>query len=242
MIVPVAYKSEWDDGFGARGWKLDTGAQDPEIIASTSFPGANISTSVLIHDVLDHFVSGFGLSGHRNEAMALMQLHLRTGSDIRPDIEQMIEEDVLHGRVIGEPLDTFLPNDLLGHLPTASASDKQKMAILAAKLGQHTVRTRLRNHFLELGTLGISRAKENWKRLGLDYSMRAAIGLCLQSLLENADKYVCEQGLNGAGGDFIITNAACALWLYSPHDMHITLPVLRCVDEGAAEGADRCGT
>lgn len=225
MIVPVTYKSEWDDGFGARGWKLNSGVQDPEIIASTSFPGTNIPTSVLIHDVLDHLVSGFGLSGHRNEAMALMQLHLRTGSDIRPDIEQMIEEDVLHGRVIGEPLDAFLPSDLLEHLPTTSACGKQRMAILATKLGLNAVRTRLRDHFLELGTLGITRAKENWKNMGLDYSMRAAIGLCLQSLLENGDKYVCEQDLASARGDFIIANTACDLCLYSPRDMHITLPV-----------------
>ena len=33
--VPVTYKKVWDDGFGARGWKVDATIGDPEIIAST---------------------------------------------------------------------------------------------------------------------------------------------------------------------------------------------------------------
>ena len=226
MNVPVTFKRAWDDGFGARGWKLDISAHDPEIIASTAFSGESIPTSVLIHDILDHLVSGFGPSGHRNEAMALMQLHLRTGSYIRPDIEQMIKEDILQGTVIGETLESFLPYDLLEHLPAVSASNKEKMTTLISKLGRDQVLASLLNRFHELGTLGIPGAKESWGNLGLDYSTRTATGLCLQSLLENADKYVSEHEVGSARGDFVVGNTACALRLATPHDFHMTLPVL----------------
>jgi hypothetical protein len=97
--VPVTYKKVWDDGFGARGWKVNATIGDPEIIASTRETGQRINTSVFIHDILDHFLSGFGVSGHRSEAMALIQLSRRTGSDPRPDYEQLVREDILNGRV-----------------------------------------------------------------------------------------------------------------------------------------------
>ena len=100
--VPVTYKQLWDDGFGARGWKINATISDPEIIASTRETGQNINTSVFIHDILDHFLSGFGVSGHRSEAMALIQLSNRTGSSPAPDYEQMVREDILNGRVNGE--------------------------------------------------------------------------------------------------------------------------------------------
>jgi len=59
---------------------------------------------VFIHDILDHFLSGFGVSGHRSEAMALIQLSKRTGSDY----EQLVTEDILNGRVNGEVLQSLL--------------------------------------------------------------------------------------------------------------------------------------
>jgi hypothetical protein len=226
IIVPVTYKREWDDGFGARGWKLDISAHDPEIIASTAYPGENIPTSVLIHDILDHLVSGFGPSGHRNEAMALMQLHLRTGSSIHPDIQQMIEEDILQGCVIGETLESFLPHDLLVHLPGAGLSGKEKMTALVTRLGRERVLTGLLNLFHELGVRGIPLAETGWKGYGLDYSRRTATGLCLQSLLENADQHVSGLAADHACGDFIIGNTACALRLSTPHDFCMTQSML----------------
>lgn len=226
MNVPVTYKRAWNDGFGATGWKLDINAHDPEIIASTAFSGESIPTSVLIHDILDHLVSGFGPSGHRNEAMALMQLHLRTGSYIRPDIEQMIEEDILQGTVIGETLESFLPYDLLEYLPAVNTSNKEKMITLVTKLGRDRVLASLLNRFHELGTLGIPGAKESWESHGLDYSARTATGICLQSLLENADKYVSEHEVDSARGDFVVGNTVCALRLAPmPQGSHMTLPV-----------------
>lgn len=222
MIVPVTFKREWDDGFGAKGWKLDIHMDDPEIIASTAFPGESIPTSVLIHDILDHFAAGFGPSGHRNEAMALMQLHLRTGSYVRPDIEQMIEEDILQGTVIGETIESFLPNDLLEHLPAVNTPNKDKMMALVAKLGRDQVVESLLNRFHELGMQGTPRAEKNWGSLRLNYSARAVTGLRLQSLLEKADKYVSDHDIAMAHGYFVVGNTACRLQLSVPHDFYLT--------------------
>ena len=87
--VPCLYRRTWQDGFGARGWKLAGTANDPEVIASTAATGERIPTSVFVHDILDHFLCGLGPSGHRNEAVALLAAggaH-RRGSDagLRPD-------------------------------------------------------------------------------------------------------------------------------------------------------------
>jgi len=41
------YQREWPDGFGARGWKLATAINDPNIIASTPATGDRIPTAVL---------------------------------------------------------------------------------------------------------------------------------------------------------------------------------------------------
>lgn len=65
--IPVTYRHEWHDGFGARGWKLDYSLDDPYIIAATAETGNRIPTSVLVHDILDHYLCGLPLSGQRNE-------------------------------------------------------------------------------------------------------------------------------------------------------------------------------
>ncbi|HEB97490.1 MAG TPA: hypothetical protein ENI96_13790, partial [Sedimenticola thiotaurini] len=82
MRIPVTYRDEWQDGFGARGWKLDASLMESTVISSTAYTGEKVPTSVLVHDILDHLLSGFGFSGHRNEAMAVVQLASRTGADI----------------------------------------------------------------------------------------------------------------------------------------------------------------
>ena len=63
---------------------------NPEIIPCTPFLGERSPTSALIHDMLDHLCYGFGLSGHRNEAMAPAQLGSRTSTDIKSDLGQMV--------------------------------------------------------------------------------------------------------------------------------------------------------
>ncbi len=62
LVIPVTYKREWQDGFGARGWKLDCALDDPNVIAATAETGCQINTSVLVHDILDHYISGFPLT------------------------------------------------------------------------------------------------------------------------------------------------------------------------------------
>lgn len=125
VLIHATYKKIWDDEFGARGMENKCNYWDPEIIASTRETGQKIKTSVFVHDILDHFLSGFGVSGHRSEAMALMQLSKRTGFDPRPDYKQMVNEDIMNGRVNGESLVTFLPEELRSLLPPGTEmSDK----------------------------------------------------------------------------------------------------------------------
>ncbi len=189
--VPVTYKKAWDDGFGARGWKVDATLGDPVIIASTRETGKRINTSVFIHDILDHFLSGFGVSGHRSEAMALVQLSKRTGSDPEPDYEQLIKEDILNGSVNGEKLMEFLPADLHALIPANSTmTDLETIEFLRDKTGIESLMKSLVDHFFKLGQEGEDHADNSWSMLGLDTSKRTEIGLALQRLLEVVDHTV----------------------------------------------------
>jgi hypothetical protein len=76
VCVPVSYQKTWNDGFGARGWKLDVANTDPAIIASTRETGDRIPTSVLIHDLLDHLLSGFEISASRTRVLSSLTQHL----------------------------------------------------------------------------------------------------------------------------------------------------------------------
>lgn len=189
--VPVTYQKVWDDGFGARGWKVDAAIGDPEIIASTRETGQRINTSVLIHDILDHFLSGFGVSGHRSEAMALIQLSKRTGSNPESDYEQMVREDILNGRVNGEALMDFLPADLCVLIPKGlSMTDKETISFLREQIGKDRLVQSLVDNFFTLGKKGEKHAGDSWKILGLDSNKKSEIGLALQRLLEKVDLVV----------------------------------------------------
>jgi len=209
--IPLTYCRVWDDDFGARGWKLSAYQSDPAVIASTAYTGDQIPTSVLIHDCLDHHLCGFPISGHRNEARALMQLHLRTGSDITRDYAQMVDEDLIHGRVNGERLTTFLPADLRHRLPTQAAPDRERMGTLIAEMGRERVRERLIQRFFELGREGVPRGRRRWEATGLAYERRAAVGLALQRLLEQGDGWVADLGTERARARYVIAPGHCRL-------------------------------
>ncbi len=214
--IAVTYRDEWDDGFGARGWKLDDSLDDPDVIAATADTGNRIPTSVLVHDILDHYLCGLPLSGHRNEAVALIQLATRTGSSPAPDFASMVDEDLLHGRVNGESMRTFLPADLLESLPANDIDDREIIALLRQQLDEQALRERLIAHFFDLGEAGMEKVQSHWKAHGLAYHRRAAMGLALQRILEHADKEVFERMLQEVHGHFLVSDMDCTLRLTQP--------------------------
>lgn len=210
VSVPMTYRTEWPDGFGARGWKLDAAIVDHQVIASTSYTGEKIPTSVLVHDILDHYICGFGFSGHRNEAMAVAQLGLRTGTEIRSSYALMVEE-VLRGEVEGEGLDTFLPQSLTPHLLTEDLASREQMRHLSDKLGVNELRSILLSHFYEIGLAGVPHAIASWRRHGLDYNRRTDLGLCLQRLLVRAESWLAGPDPQHRHATFSVTNEGCTL-------------------------------
>ena len=205
--IAVTYNKSWNDGFGARGWKVDATIGDPQIIASTRETGQRINTSVFIHDILDHFLSGYGVSGHRSEAMALIQLSKRTGTSPEPDYRQIIEEDILNGRVNGESMKSFLPSSLLALLPeNSNMSDKEIISFLKNKLDDKSLTNIFVKHFFALGKTGEQHAENNWMKLGLDHHKQKEIGEALQKLLVEVDTNAEEMKLDEIKGFITIDN------------------------------------
>ena len=207
IFIPVTYKKTWDDGFGARGWKVDVTIGDPQIIASTRETGQKINTSVFVHDILDHFLSGYGVSGHRSEAMALIQLSKRTKSNPKSDYEQIVKEDILNGIVNGESMKSFLPYSLIDLLPAeTNMSDKEIMSFLIDKIGEGSLIDILIDNFLTLGKAGEKHALNSWKKLGLDPVKQTEIGVALQNLLIKIDSKVEEMNVDKLKGIITINN------------------------------------
>ncbi len=156
------------------------------------------------------------LSGHRNEAMALIQLARRTGSDPRPDYTQMVDEDLMQGRTSGEQLRSFLPPHLLKLIPDDAMTGKDAILFLTHKLGRSRLRAAFIDHFVELGERGIPLAQANWYRHGLDSKLQKQFGLCLQKLLAWGDKIVLDNDYLYANGEFLLNNQFCQLQIMTP--------------------------
>jgi len=222
VIVPATYKTSWDDGFGARGWKIDASIGDPNVIASTAETGERIPTSVFVHDVLDHHLCGFPLSGHRNEAAALILLSERTGSNPSKDFKQMIEEDILRGQVNGESLYSFLPEKLQSLIPVSMVRDnKLTIGYLIGQLGTDTLKKLLLEQFFYLGKSRKEEAINNWNSTGLSFSKRKQIGLCIQKLLQQTEALLIDKAPEMIHGNFIISDHACSLEMNHQYGIYL---------------------
>lgn len=208
LIFPVTFRAEWDDGFGAQGWKLDIATADPNVIACTSYTGIKSQTSVFVHDILDHLVSGFGLSGYVNEARATAMHGIRNGIEIRSSFEYMVDE-ILGTKLFVGDMDALLPHDVLQALPIAGASNYDKYGILLDKLSHEKLRDELLRGFFRVGISGIPIAYSHWTGHGLLFEKMTAIGLCLQQILEQAERLLHKKGVELAGGVFLVDNEAC---------------------------------
>lgn len=223
--IPVTYFREWQDGFGARGWKLDASTRDPAVIASTAETGCRVPTSVLVHDVLDHYLCGFSFSSHTEEAGALIQLSVRTGSDPTPDFAQMVDEDILPGLVSTQALLHFLPPTLQARVGRKIGPAREIITSLTEQLGRDALRSELIARFFQVGEASCSDAVIRFCRSGLDYQRRTAMGLCLQRILEEADTWVVERALPQARGQFILGNEECSLEVTEPAHVRFAHPV-----------------
>lgn len=202
--VPVRYGRTWDDGFGARGWKLALPGLGEDVIAATPFTGERIPTSVFVHDIVDHHLCGFALSGYLDEAGALMQLALRTGSDPVEDHRQMIDEDLLPGRPVADDWPALLP-EALRPAPDVPP-DPLHLRRLGQQIGRGALRALLVSGFVRAGYVRMEAARACWEGYGLDTRSRAAMALALQRLFERVDENMRSADVPQSQGVFEIGN------------------------------------
>ena len=201
--VPVAYAMGWDDDFGIRGWKLDLAGMGHDVIAATPYTGERIPTSVFVHDILDHYLCGFALSGYCDEAGALIQLARRTGSDPLPDFGQIIDEDLLPGAFETPDWRALLPESLVA-VVEAAPDLRAGMAHLRSEWGDGVVRSLFVAGFVRTGWKQASAARQVWEAQGLDYASRPAMGLALQELFQRIDARVTAGSWAEARGAFVL--------------------------------------
>jgi hypothetical protein len=177
---------------------------------------------VFVHDILDHALCGLPSSGHRAEAIALLQLFERTGADPRSDFVQMVDEDLLQGQADGEALETLLPSDLMAMQPPATPTGRARMEDLSRQLGREALRARLVQHLCDLGEAGRDQARAVYKAQGLAPSCRGVLGLALQRLFERADRQVLDAGWEVASGTVAIDQTSCHFRLSAPHRRNVS--------------------
>jgi len=214
--IPVTYMERWDDEFCARGWKLDCSIHENSVIASTADAGTRIPTSVLIHDILDHRLCGVDIGGHRNEAIALVQLAQRTGADPKIDYAQIVNEDIFIGHVNGESMMEFLPSELKKLVNPKVKNGMDIITILIKQVGRENLRNILVDYFFSIGKAEEKVALEVFESHGLSYKKRTRIGLCLQRILMEADSDMCNGEVKIANGEFFVSNNECALIISTP--------------------------
>ncbi len=215
VSIPAEYADAWEDGFGVRGWKLDLPGRGADVIAATPYTGERIPTSVFVHDIVDHHLCGFALSGYTDEAGALIQLAERTGSDPVPDFVQIIDEDLLPGAFESDDWRELLPASLMA-VVEAAPDPRSGMARLREQWGDAVLRALWIAGFVETGWGLAAGAREAWERHGLDYARRAATARALQRLFEQVDATVLDQGWVHARGVFRVAPAGVGFRFEEP--------------------------
>jgi len=208
VILDVVYRSEWDDGFGARGWKLTSTISDQRVIATTAFIGEVSDTSVFVHDIVDHHLCGLGIGGHRNEAIAVFLHALRSNVPIESSITMMVE-DLMKSGECGERLETFLPREMLVITDYDIVPRKRFMHSIIQQYGERDIYERLVEHYYMIGASGVRAGLNAWASHGLLNAQRTAIGRCLQTLIEQMDTHMLDLEQTTAEARVYIENHIC---------------------------------
>lgn len=203
----VTYHSEWRDGYGAQGWKINVAMYDPEVIACTAYTGTKTPTSVLVHDILDHLVSGFWFSGYANEARATAMHGLRNGIEVRSSYEWMADE-ILGAKFLKEPLIDFLPASITGSI-TALTTPEETIVLLLENYDLADIRNHIVEGFFRIGLSGIPLAVSSWQDQRLDFDRMHMIGVCLQALFIEAQDIVMNWAAETVKGRIFVGNEVC---------------------------------
>lgn len=223
----LTYRDEWSDSFGARGWKLESAVANPEIIACTAHAGGKSPTSVIVHDILDHLVSGFGLSGCLNEARAIVMHGLRNGIEVRSSFECLVDD------ILRDPASDSDARELFAALLPAPVrfccrSSAEMVERVGAQLGTAKMRARLIQRLIGVGLGGVRTAMTNWERRHLPFEKMADIGFCVQELLEKADDAILANKIAVADALLDLSDDVCRLELstngFDEH-VHLEQPV-----------------
>lgn len=215
VTVPLVYRTDWDDGFYARGWKIEGEMRRGAVIASTSTISGASPTSVPVHDILDHWVSGFSCHEWIGEAKAIVMHGLRNGIDVRRSLQAMAQEMAQGGYSLRggeEPLSAGGSVD--ADCPARASLRGERKRRSAAVEESFTTRVNVLTMALHRrGLEGVGEAVQRWRWHGLEFGRMELIGRALQELLNAAECRLAKSKAHEAKGVVTITNQECCMTL-----------------------------
>lgn len=211
LQIPITYQDEWHDGFGARGWKLDCATGHSEMIASTSCLGGKSPTSVIVHDVVDHHLSGFGWT-LPDEAKAIVIHGLRNGIEVLSSLESLAD-DLLRESPPACAIEAFLPPEIAVAFDFEGSAHHTKVRLLIEKFERDELRAMLAKQLHVVGLMGIPEALTRWHMIGLTVEDLPATGFAIQRLLVSAETAIDAQHENVANAILEVLPGRCLLVL-----------------------------
>jgi hypothetical protein len=193
MIIVLTYKDSWPDCFGAGGWRIRDTDGCFRTFPSRAALGTASPTAVPVHDILDHWVCGFGWRAYSDEAKATVMHGLRNGIGIRRSLE-MLAEDFVADPQPPERIDFFLSPRRSGR-PAEDAARGHRDAVTQAirTMGRRNAVAAIARGLHRIGLGGVTEAQIRWDEAGLDFSLMGYLGHALQRLLEEAEREVATE-------------------------------------------------
>lgn len=193
MIIALIYKDSWPDCFGAGGWRIRDIDGRFRTFPSHAALGTASPTAVPVHDLLDHWVCGFGWRTYSDEAKATVMHGLRNGIGIRRSLE-MLAEDFVADPQPSERIDFFL-SPKRSERPAEDGTCGHRDAVIQAirTMGRQNVVAATARGLHRMGLSGVTEAQIRWDEAGLDFSLMGHLGHALQRLLEEAEREVAAE-------------------------------------------------
>ncbi|MEK8090409.1 hypothetical protein [Thermithiobacillus plumbiphilus] len=210
MLITLTYRESWPDCYGAGGWRIRDADGHFPTFPSRASPSTASQTGVPVHDILDHWVSGFGWT-YSDEAKATVMHGLRNGIGVLRSIE-LLAEDLATNVHSSKLIEFFSPHECPDESIANGATGRHGEIIEDGQaMKQQSSVAVIAKALHRVGIDGVVEAHQRWLRVGLDFSLMEQLGLTLQGMLEEAESHFTSECNSPADTEVEILPDVCRL-------------------------------